>query len=172
MTEQHHQPSLRDLVEHAAEKRDLTGRGLAELAQKQGYDLTHTTVNKIRAQTYKSQPSDDTLRAIAWLAGVDEKLAFAAADRRVPLTPFADDLPPGVDYLEPKEREAVSELLRILVAQRREIDALRGKLDPLPAQKSGLSLVGSDDDGLFDPETLAARGGVPQEHLESDNDDM
>ncbi|AOD23842.1 MULTISPECIES: hypothetical protein [unclassified Rhodococcus (in: high G+C Gram-positive bacteria)] len=180
MTEQHHQPSLRDLINRAAEVRDATGRRLAELAQKQGYDLTHTTVNKIRARTYKSQPSDDTIRAIAWLAGVDEEVAYAAAGRRTPLAPFVDDLPPGVDYLNAKEREAVVELLRVMVSQRLALDDVKD--EDLNAGGQVLSLVGhskeeddEDFDGeLFDPEQLAARKGKTLAEREDENshDDM
>lgn len=172
MTEQHQQPSLRDLVEQAAEAHDATGRRLAEIAQAQGYDLTHTTVNKIRARTYKSQPSDDTIRAIAWLADVDEKIAFTAAHRKPPLAPFVDDLPPGVDYLSPKEREAVIELLRVMVNQRVTLDGIKG--EDVNAGNPALRLVDQPnedeeyrDGGLFDPNTLAARKGKTRKERES-----
>lgn len=108
--------NLRDLLDHALVERGVTsGRRLADVAQREGFDLTHTTVNAIRGGTYKSQPSDETLRAIAWLAGVSVEDAFTAAGLPVPGPPFADELPPGVDKLSPKARRAVIELLRVLV---------------------------------------------------------
>nr|WP_141216273.1 hypothetical protein [Rhodococcus sp. 06-621-2] len=114
--------TLKSLLTRALDKRQArSGRRLAELANKNGHKITHTTVNAFLAGTYKSTPSDETLRAIAWLAGVAESVAFTAAGRRLPGPPFADELPPGVDDLSPKEREAAITLLRVLVAQRQEI---------------------------------------------------
>ncbi len=112
--------TLQGLLDVAMSTRGVTsGRRLAELAQSQGYPVTHTTVNAIRNRTYKSRPSDETLRAVAWLAGVPEAEAFAAAGVAVPGPPFADELPPGVDTLSPKARRAVIELLRVLVEEER-----------------------------------------------------
>ena len=117
------QSTLQALLRKAASDRDLSGRALADLANSNGWKLTHGTINAIRNGSYKSDPSEDTIRAIAWLAGVSERVAFAAAGRRQPGPPFADELPPGVDDLSPKERKAAIEMLRVLVAQRQEIIA-------------------------------------------------
>lgn len=99
-----------------------SGRQLGHLANRNGHKITHTTINAILNNTYKSQPGDDTIRAIAWLANVPDYIAFHAAGRKAGLKPFADDLPPGVDELTPKERAAVLGLLRMLVAQRRALN--------------------------------------------------
>lgn len=108
--------SLQELIDVAMTRRDIrSGRGLANLAQAHGFRLTNTTVNALRAGTYKSRPTDETVRAIAWLAGVSDAVAFTAAGLRVPGPPFADELPPGVDILPPKKRKAVIELLRVLI---------------------------------------------------------
>ena len=56
------------------------------------------------------------LRALAWLAGVHEDVAFTAAGKPKPGPPLADELPPGVDYLSPRSRRAAIEMLRALVA--------------------------------------------------------
>lgn len=114
--------TLQSLLRKAADDRQLSGRALGELAQAHGWSLKHTTVNSIIRGSYKSTPSDDTIRAIAFLANVPERVAFEAAGRRVPGKPFAEELPPGVDDLSPKERKAVIEMLRVLVAQRQELD--------------------------------------------------
>lgn len=119
--------SLRDLVERAARRHDTSGRQLAFLAQKQGFTLAVTTVNHLKAGTYKYTPSEETIRAIAWLAGVSDEVAFTAAGQPVPGPPFADELPPGVDHLPPKARKAAIEMLRVLVdlnkdAQHRDQD--------------------------------------------------
>lgn len=111
------EPTLQSLLIAAKRERGASGRRLAELAQKHGFRAAGTTLNAIIAGTYKSTPSDDTVRAIAWLAGVTEGEAFAAAGLRVPGPPLSDELPPGVDLLQPKARKAVVELLRVLVEQ-------------------------------------------------------
>jgi hypothetical protein len=69
---------------------------------------------------YKSRPRASTIRAIAWLAGVTEDVAFKAAGQPVPGPPFADELPPGVDNLPPKARRAAIEMLRALVDLNRQ----------------------------------------------------
>lgn len=108
---------LRGLVDRAKASRGTSVRQLAIAAQRHGFRLAYTTLNQIATGTYRFTASDDTVRAIAWLAGVSEADAFAAAGLRVPGRPFADDLPPGVDYLSPKARKAVIEILRVLVDQ-------------------------------------------------------
>lgn len=108
--------NLQELLDDALVVQGLTsGRRLAEVAQAAGFVLTHTTVNAIRSGAYKSRPSEETLRAIAWLAGVSEAEAFTAAGLPVPGPPLADELPPGVDQLTAKARRVVIELLRVLV---------------------------------------------------------
>ncbi|BDQ19711.1 helix-turn-helix domain-containing protein [Rhodococcus qingshengii] len=113
--------SLRGLIGKARRERATSVRQLAMQAKAAGYKIVGTTLNAIESGSYKSTPSDDTIRAIAWLAGVGDETAFMAAGRRVPGPPFAAELPPGVDDLSPKEREAVIGLLRVLVAQRQEL---------------------------------------------------
>lgn len=105
----------------ARRKRDKSIRQMAFEAQASGHKVVGTTLSAIEKGTYKSTPSDDTIRAIGWLAGVSEETSFAAAGRTLPGPPFADELPPGVDDLSPKERRVVIDLLRTLVAQRQEI---------------------------------------------------
>lgn len=107
--------SLRDLVELAIQYRDTSGLGLSQLASSNGYRITTTTINAIRQGVYKSTPREGTLRALAWLAGVDASVAFTAAGQPVPGPPFAEELPPGVDNLSPKARKAVLDMLRVLV---------------------------------------------------------
>ncbi|MFJ4026060.1 hypothetical protein ACIPWF_00610 [Paenarthrobacter sp. NPDC089989] len=108
-------PSLRSLVESAVERHQTSVRQLSLLAQKKGFRVTHTTLNQVRSGTYKSAPSEVTIRAIAWLAGVSEQLAFTAAGQPVPGPPFAEELPAGVDNLPPKARKAAIDMLRVLV---------------------------------------------------------
>lgn len=117
--------TLQLLVQLALRKRDASARGLATLAQKNGFRVVGTTLSAIAAGTYKSRPSDETIRAIAWLADVREPVGFAAAGRSVPGPPFAQELPPDVDYLTPRKRRVVIDLLRVMVEEDRRA-ALNG----------------------------------------------
>lgn len=111
--------TLRDLVVAAKESRATSARQLAFAAQRHGFKVVDTTLNAIAAGTYKSKPSDDTIRAIAWLADVSDEVAFAAAGVPMPGPPFAEELPPGVDYLSQPSRKAAVEILRALVRAER-----------------------------------------------------
>jgi hypothetical protein len=112
--------TLRSLVRQALDARGASGRQLATFAQGHGFRVTATTINHIAAGTYKSEPKPETIRAIAWLAGVTEEVAFAAAGVPMPGPPFADELPPGVDNLSPRSRRAAVEVLRALVEAEQE----------------------------------------------------
>lgn len=94
----------------------------AELADPTGLQLNRTTASQIARGVYKGTPESGTIRAIALVAGVPEHVAFAAVGQRVTGTPFRDELPDGVDQLEPRERRAALDLLRVLIAQRQELN--------------------------------------------------
>lgn len=107
--------SLKELVELAIQRHDASGLALSQMAQGAGYTVTYTTINQIRQGTYKSIPREPALRALAWLAGVDDSVAFTAAGQPAPGPPFAEELPPGVDNLSPKSRKIIIDLARVLV---------------------------------------------------------
>lgn len=107
--------SLKGLVEAAVERYDTSIRQLAFKAHEAGFKVTYTTLHQIRSGKYKSIPGEQTLRAIAYLAGVEETVAFTAAGQPVPGPPLADELPPGADNLSPKSRKAVVDMVRVLV---------------------------------------------------------
>lgn len=133
--------NLRDLVEAAILRHGTSGRQLAFLAQKEGFTLATTTVNAIRQGTYKSAPTDETIRAIAWLAGVSDEVAFTAAGHPVPGPPFAEELPPGVDNLSQKSRKAAVDMLRVLVDL--EKDAGNASNPPHPEQPADVGGAGA-----------------------------
>ncbi|MBB1034610.1 hypothetical protein G6031_09440 [Dietzia sp. CQ4] len=120
--------TLRELLEEASGYGELSTRQLemkVDAAREKGWlrsRLNRATIAQILNGSYKSRPTDDTIRAIAYLAGVTDEVAFTAAGRRTPGRPFSDDLPDGVDDLTPKEREAAVYMLRVLVQQRRELN--------------------------------------------------
>lgn len=112
--------SLADLVQDASRRHGLDGRPasgleLSKKAKSKGFRLTYTTVNHIKAGTYKSVPKAETIRALAWLAGVSEEVAFTAAGQPVPGPPLADELPDGADHLSPKSRRAIIDMVRVLI---------------------------------------------------------
>lgn len=76
------QKTLRDFLELAAKRRETnSGRRLAEIAQAEGYDISHSTVNKIRKGDYLSAPTTAVLKAIAFLAKEPEEAVMSAAPR-------------------------------------------------------------------------------------------
>lgn len=117
--------SIGDLLDLAVERHGTdSGRELERIAQAGGFRIVHTTINAIRAGSYKSNPSERTLKAIAFLANVPDRVAFEAAGRSPHERPFVEDLPPGVDDLLPNERRVAVEMLRLMVAHRSEINEL------------------------------------------------
>jgi hypothetical protein len=130
--------SLRDLVEVAITRHDTSGRQLAFLAQREGFTLATTTVNAIRQGTYKSAPTNETIKAIAWLAGVSDEVAFTAAGQPVPGPPFAEELPPGVDNLPAKARKAAIDMLRVLVDMNKDDHALQQERDQVRKERNQL----------------------------------
>lgn len=120
----------------------------------------HTTINQIRNGTYKSNPSLRTLRALAWLAGVPERVALEAAGRKPKGRPFADDLPPGVDELGLDERRVAIALLRTLVAQQQRIDQLeeQGRTENLNPPNQGSNVVQLRQEDVEGDDARSSRG--------------
>lgn len=124
--------ALRDLLQAAVDARG--GASLRELeslvedeerARPRGLSLNRTTASKILRGVYRGS-SPGTVKAIAWLAGAPEYAVFAAAGLPQPRAPFADELPPDVDALGPREREAVTETVRVLLGRQQDLERLRG----------------------------------------------
>lgn len=120
-------PTLQELV-NAVRDRGMSFRAMdaavakEEARRPRGMSLNYTTAAKIARGDYSRTPSDGTIRAVAFLAGVSDEVAFTAAGRKLAGPPFADELPDGVDELDPRERRAALEILRVLVAQRQELN--------------------------------------------------
>lgn len=150
--------TLIELAELAVTKRQASGRRLAELAQNEGFALASTTFNHIRAGRYKSTPTDETIRAIGWLAGVSDEVAFAAAGQKAPGLPLADELPPGADNLSAKARKTIIDLTRVLIeyeAGSNEQDQQPNKsIEPLravaPTSNSGTGQKTGPDDSIIE----------------------
>jgi hypothetical protein len=107
--------SLIDLIDIAAQRHGgVSGRRLAELAQRAGHDISHATLNRLRQGTYATRPTDASIRAIAYLADVSENTAFAAAGVTAP-TAVAYQPPREAQRMNTRQRKAVDELIRAFV---------------------------------------------------------
>lgn len=149
------------------------------MAKDHGFRIVGTTINQIRNGTYKSVPSAETLRALAWLAGVSDEVAFTAAGQPVPGPPLGDELPHGADNLSPKSRKVVLDMVRVLIdletGQAHDEDTNEPR-DDLRARRGGRprQVIGSgqktDSDALERPslESLAAH---PYFELQSERTD-
>lgn len=123
-----------------------SGRQLAVRAEQAGHKVAFTTINAIAAGTYKSKPSAETIRAIAYLAGVSDEAAFTAAGYPLPGPPFADELPPGVDQLSARSRRAAVEILRALVEAETSQDGEGRAERPAPNTGAGETPALTKDD--------------------------
>jgi hypothetical protein len=119
--------SLQELLRRAID--DRTGAPLRDIqalvdaeeaVRPRGMSLNRTTASQILRGSYQGVPSPATIRAIGWLAGVSDEIAFAAAGHRAPGPPLADELPDGVDTLDRRERAVVVDLVRTLLAHRQD----------------------------------------------------
>ncbi|WP_280411684.1 hypothetical protein [Nocardia asiatica] len=112
--------TLRDLLQRAADQ-GLSTRAMekrvAEAATDSGVDMaiSRGTASLILSGKHRHNPSDATIRAIAFLSGAPERVAFEAAGRKAPSAPFREELPDGVDQLSPKRRRVALEVIRSLV---------------------------------------------------------
>ena len=134
--------SLRDLIEIAVKRHGgASGRRLADIAQQAGHDISHATLNRLRQGAYASQPTDASIRAIAYLAEVPETAAFAAVGVRPP-TGEQYRLPAEAQRMDTRQRRALDELLRAFVVSRAPVampgfGALLSARDELEAAVEG-----------------------------------
>ncbi len=148
--------TLRDLLQQGIDRRSVNllptdYRALEnavrdeERARPRGLSLNRTTISQVLKGTYKKAPEDGTIRAIGWLAGVADEVAFTAAGHQPQGLPFASELPQGIDDLTAPERRAALDMLRVLVAQRQEINRHEHSDDLDPAATSGASGEADED---------------------------
>jgi hypothetical protein len=152
---------------------------MERIADQAGKSMSQTTFDRMLSGKYRSRPKEQTLDALAYLAGVPVKRAYDAAGRKYTSSKFADQLPPDVDELDEDQREALIFAARAFLKTNREIERLRHELRKRDTQESNVSrLRGKDADsedagveqktGLPDPEHLAAHPDMP---LAADQDD-
>lgn len=122
-------PTLVDLLRRAID--DRTGAPLRDIqalveaeeaVRPRGMSLNRSTASQILRGAHRGTPSHATIRAIGWLAGVTDEVAFAAANQPAPGRPLAEELPTAADTLNDRERAVVIDVVRALVAQRQQTD--------------------------------------------------
>jgi ABC-type transporter Mla subunit MlaD len=122
-------PTLADLLRRAID--DRTGAPLRDIqalveaeeaVRPRGMSLNRSTASQILRGAYRGTPSQATVRAIGWLAGVSDEEAFAAAGQPPPGRPLVEELPAAADTLNDRERAVVIDVVRALLAQRQHTD--------------------------------------------------
>lgn len=123
------QATLADLLRQAID--DRTGAPLRDIqalveaeeaARPRGMSLNRSTASLILRGAYRGTPSPATVRAIGWLAGVADEVAFAAAGQPAPGRPLTEELPAAADTLNDRERAIVVDVVRALLTQRQRSD--------------------------------------------------
>ena len=107
--------SLDGLIDEFIKREGISRREFARRAEKAGYPTSHTSIGKIVNRQHTGRYEQGTLDAIAEVTGYTRGRVYAAAQQRLPVRPFAEDLPEGVDYLGPDERNAVIGVIRVFL---------------------------------------------------------
>jgi len=150
--------SLRDLVNMAMDRhgfRYLTD--LERLAEHDGVPILHTTLASIRKGTYRSRPTEKTLRTLAHLAGVEYSVARRAAGMPDEGLPVADEvaLVENVNLLTKAERHAHLMALRASAAARLRIVELEAEVAELRAKlEANQPTQGETGEVAMDPAAL------------------
>ncbi|MFC9555538.1 hypothetical protein ACFTWF_32405 [Rhodococcus sp. NPDC056960] len=110
--------TLADLLKVASARHNgASGRRLAEIAIADGHDVSHATLNRIRQGKYSSRPTENTIRAIAYLAGVPEETAFMIAGSQAPARRTFEEV-----FVEWQQHMGKAMLLTFEYARMRGID--------------------------------------------------
>lgn len=99
---------------------DWSTREIERRSEKAGLKVSNGAVGKYLNGTHPSEPSDRVLRAFAAVFGTDVNKIRKAAGQ----APTADrfELPPEADTLNPDERRAITELVRVMARQKKAGD--------------------------------------------------
>ncbi|MFE5702094.1 hypothetical protein [Rhodococcus koreensis] len=110
--------TLADLLKVASARHNgASGRRLAEIAIADGHDVSHATLNRIRQGKYSSRPTENTIRAIAHLAGVSDETAFLIAGSQAPVQRTFEEV-----FVEWQQHMGKAMLLTFEYARMRGID--------------------------------------------------
>ncbi|MCT2357035.1 hypothetical protein M3G54_01485 [Brevibacterium casei] len=146
---------------------DWSTREIERRSEKAGLKVSNGAVGKYLNGTHPSEPSDRVLRAFAAVFGTDVNKIRKAAGQ----APTADrfELPPEADTLNPDERRAITELVRVMARQKKAGDG-SGNATPMndaegkPAD-DGLGAFGHRDLGDLDHEAVNDGAGDNVHHL-------
>lgn len=148
--------SLTDLIDIAATRHNASYRRLADIAAAAGHHISHNTLNRLRRGTYAVRPADTSIRAIAYLAGVSDVVAFATAGLRPPAAePYTS--PAEAQRMTTRQRRAVDELLRAFITPHATHAA---PLAPLLAAREDLAAALDADPRDDDRLARAARSAL------------
>lgn len=104
-------------------------------AEKRGHKLNFATASRYLRGDHPAKPSAQVLAAFAAVFGTDVNRIREAAGQ----APTADrfELPPEADMLNPDERRAVTELVRVMARQKRAGDG--SERSATPTKRAGVS---------------------------------
>lgn len=135
--------ALSDLL-NRLNTQEWSTREIERRSDKAGMKVSNGAIGKYLNGTHPSEPSDRVLRAFAAVFGTDVNKIRKAAGQ----APTADrfELPPEADTLNPDERRAISDLVRVMARQKK---AGEGNADsPTPMNQAGGKPATGEDDGL------------------------
>lgn len=148
--------TLADLLKVASARHNgASGRRLAEIAIAEGHDVSHATLNRIRQGKYSSRPTENTVRAIAFLAGVSDETAFMVAGSQAPAQRTFEEV-----FVEWQQHMGKAMLLTFEYARMRGIDGATADEE----LREAMNMTGQMKDGRpWTPPWEASRYGEGEE---------
>ena len=105
--------TLQEVAQTAADLHEgSAGRYMEELARRAGLNLSRTTFDKMLRGNYRSRPSRETVRALAYVAQLPEVLVAEVAGLPRLGGDLAEQLPPGHETLTAEQQSAVIAVVR------------------------------------------------------------
>lgn len=135
--------ALSDLLQ-SLNRRGLSTRQIEAEAEKRGHRLNFATASRYLRGDHPAKPSAQVLAAFAAVFGTDVNRIREAAGQ----APTADrfELPPEADMLNPDERRAVTELVRVMARQKKVGEGNAGSPAPMNHAEGNSAI--SEDDGI------------------------
>lgn len=121
---------------------ELSSRQIEAAAEKRGHKLSYATASRYLKGTHPATPSADVLEALAAVFSTDVNNLRHAAGQ--PSVSDRFELPPEADQLDPDERQAVVNLVRVMAGKKKAGD---GNAEATPLTRAGVSPA-PEDDGL------------------------
>ncbi|AZL13825.1 hypothetical protein CXR25_14085 [Brevibacterium aurantiacum] len=135
--------ALSDLLNNL-NRREFSSRQIATEAEKRGHKLNFATASRYLRGDHPAKPSAPVLAAFAAVFGTDVNKIREAAGQAVAHDRF--ELPAEADTLDPDERRAITELVRVMARQKKAGEGNAGS--PTPMNDAGGKPATGEDDGL------------------------